>query len=481
MPTKLAALLAALSLAAPDVLAVKRPEGPEWFGLYLLGKKAGWTRLEVTREKRDGKDVLVARSETLLSATVGTKAVQRSEKDEKVYEAKKGGRLLSFRAEKAGDGGNRLAEGTCTPRGCTVKLKGEDGTTQTRDLGPSGDTAEQADPDRLAVALKATVRGPQLDLEQLREKKMKAEYKGRGKLAGGGVVTEVSIVAESEEDDRMPAQVSITDDGRIVEIRFGNSLVAKPEAEATAKQLDKVDLFGLARVKLPHALPQDVPGVIEYRVKGLPKEFQAADPRQSYAPGPDGDTLMTITVKQPAAADRAKDTARPVAAHGEMKEFLVPTPEIDSDYPEIQKLSKKVVGKEKGVYAASVEIAKFVKGYIRSEYGASHDKASDVLHSKKGDCTEHAVLFAALARAAGIPTREVHGLVYTETGDGVPALYWHAWDEVYSGGEWIAVDPTFGQAVADATHVTLGRGTQVDTVSLLGALAVVSAEAKKAP
>jgi hypothetical protein len=40
------------------------------------------------------------------------------------------------------------------------------------------------------------------------------------------------------------------------------------------------------------------------------------------------------------------------------------------------------------------------------------------------------------------------------------------------------MDPTFGQPVADATHVALGAGSQVDTVGLLGALKVVGVETK---
>jgi hypothetical protein len=48
--------------------------------------------------------------------------------------------------------------------------------------------------------------------------------------------------------------------------------------------------------------------------------------------------------------------------------------------------------------------------------------------------------------------------------------------EVRSAGEWIPVDPTFGQPVADATHIALGRGAQVDAVGLLGALKVKSVE-----
>ena len=106
----------------------------------------------------------------------------------------------------------------------------------------------------------------------------------------------------------------------------------------------------------------------------------------------------------------------------------------------------------------------------------SRDRASEVLELGKGDCTEHALLFTALARAAGIPAGQVHGLVYARTTTAVPALYWHAWVEVQSGDEWIAVDPTFDQPVADPTHIVLGRGTQVDTVGLLGALQVVGVE-----
>ena len=76
----------------------------------------------------------------------------------------------------------------------------------------------------------------------------------------------------------------------------------------------------------------------------------------------------------------------------------------------------------------------------------------EILQKRKGDCNEHAVLFAALTRAAGVPVKVVLGLVYL---DG--RFYYHAWDEIYSDG-WIAVDPTFGQFPADATHIKLLEG-----------------------
>ncbi len=137
-----------------------------------------------------------------------------------------------------------------------------------------------------------------------------------------------------------------------------------------------------------------------------------------------------------------------------------------------------MAGDAKGTYEAARRLSDHVSRTLEKAYGASHDRATDVLAAGKGDCTEHSVLLVALARALGIPARGVHGLVYARYDDGVNALYWHAWVEIRSAGEWIAMDPTFGEPVADATHVALGAGSQVDTVGLLGALKVVGVETK---
>jgi hypothetical protein len=64
-----------------------------------------------------------------------------------------------------------------------------------------------------------------------------------------------------------------------------------------------------------------------------------------------------------------------------------------------------------------------------------------------GDCNEHAVLFAALARAVGLPTRVVAGAVYLDE-----AFLYHAWCEVWLG-RWVSVDPVLNQLPADATHL----------------------------
>ena len=67
------------------------------------------------------------------------------------------------------------------------------------------------------------------------------------------------------------------------------------------------------------------------------------------------------------------------------------------------------------------------------------DAASVVVNRGEGDCTEHAVLLAALARGHGLPARVVIGSLVEVVGDQV-AAYGHAWTEIYDGKVWQRAD-----------------------------------------
>lgn len=81
--------------------------------------------------------------------------------------------------------------------------------------------------------------------------------------------------------------------------------------------------------------------------------------------------------------------------------------------------------------------------------------AVDALQRREAECQGHAYLYAALARALGVPTRVVNGIVYAEDFEG---FLYHAWAESLVDGRWLAIDPTFGSVPADATHVKLVEG-----------------------
>jgi transglutaminase-like putative cysteine protease len=85
------------------------------------------------------------------------------------------------------------------------------------------------------------------------------------------------------------------------------------------------------------------------------------------------------------------------------------------------------------------------------------DPASKVLASHQGDCTEHAVLLAALARAKGLPSRLVVGLTQVRRRDGREVIFgYHAWTEVWIDGLWVSLDAALKQAPVDVSHIALG-------------------------
>ena len=79
--------------------------------------------------------------------------------------------------------------------------------------------------------------------------------------------------------------------------------------------------------------------------------------------------------------------------------------------------------------------------------------AAEVARSLEGDCTEHAVLLAALCRARKIPARVAFGLVYYPPQKG---FAYHMWNEVWIADRWVPLDATLGLGGIGADHIKLG-------------------------
>ena len=157
--------------------------------------------------------------------------------------------------------------------------------------------------------------------------------------------------------------------------------------------------------------------------------------------------------------------AQPLSAPSgpEWKEYLEADAFIQSDHPRILSQAKEIVGNEQDVWKKALLINQWVFENLNKVNVVSVPSALEVLQTREGDCNEHTTLFVALARAAGIPSRAAIGLAWSETHRG---FYYHAWPEVYAG-RWIWMEPTFGQPIADATHIKLLAGNVEKWVQLL--------------
>jgi hypothetical protein len=176
----------------------------------------------------------------------------------------------------------------------------------------------------------------------------------------------------------------------------------------------------------------------------------------------------TLTITQETAS--ALSTYLLPQNDSELAPDLVPTPFLQSTHPRIVAQVQQILGNERDAQQATRRLLDWTYTTVEKIPTVGLPTALEVLESKRGDCNEHAVLFTTLARAAGVPARVAAGVVYL---DG--AFYYHAWSEVWLG-QWVAVDPTFHQFPADATHVKFVEGGPEQHIALLKVIGQISME-----
>jgi hypothetical protein len=171
----------------------------------------------------------------------------------------------------------------------------------------------------------------------------------------------------------------------------------------------------------------------------------------------------------------AKDAAwkLPHADTPELHPYLQASTYLESDSPEIRALARQAVGNETNPVQAAHKIEQFVRRYItKKDLNIGFASAEETAKSREGDCTEHAVLCAAIGRAAGLPTRCVLGLGYIAPGDVEPTISnavntrtgifgFHMWAEAWIGpGRWVPMDAALDGF--DIGHIAIIKSALAD-------------------
>ncbi len=453
-----------------DALKAARPKGGEHFGLYLLDKKVGYAFNDLSFAPGT-RDKARAVSEFYFRANVGERVSERRHSEERLYEAKPEGRLLRFTIEDKGDGGDQTLIGEAKPDGVRVLRKRPGKPVETLSLPPAKETIEDADQPRVAVLRNRSVEGIILDGQDLENYKMTTTLSAPERRPVHGVEVLLHKVVSISDKEKVPTEILLAENGEMVQLSISGALKMVSEPPSIAKRLDKVEVFGLTRIVLPKPMPDSahsVPGKVSMLIAGLPERFWRAGERQKFKKGADGEVEVTIF----AAAPKYEQPVTLPVSDPSGGEYLKSSLAIESASPEIQRQAKKILGSETDAYQATKKIVAWVNSHMKKEYGASADRATDVLHQMRGDCTEHSLLSVALLRAAGIPARRIDGVVYMNNGDNGPALYWHEWVEAFVGA-WTQLDPTFGETVAHATHLALGEESGAEITPLIGQLKVL--------
>jgi hypothetical protein len=261
----------------------------------------------------------------------------------------------------------------------------------------------------------------------------------------------------------------ITPDGDTVKEESPLGYVLLKESPREAIKLDKkgpvVDIIALTRI--PSNVIKDSAHVtyLRARLQGVSLNgFQLDGDRQMLK----GDLIEIRVLDHPSAYQLPYGKK-------DVEEYLKPSALIQSDDRKIIDQSAKILSGERNVSGAAKKLNEWVYNTLTKKPVVSIPSALEVLNQREGDCNEHTALYTALARAAGIPTRMIAGIVYLEDG-----FYYHAWPEVWIN-EWVAVDPTFNQFPADATHIRFVSGNldrQSEILKLVGKLRIEIIEYK---
>lgn len=163
---------------------------------------------------------------------------------------------------------------------------------------------------------------------------------------------------------------------------------------------------------------------------------------------------ITVSADAPAAALVLPPQSLPLE---ERAACLAPSVLIDSDDEHVRRATTKTLEdapKDNVAHRAELLRRSTYAVIRRKDLASAFASASDAIVSRAGDCTEHAVLLAAMLRADGIPSRVACGMVSAESFAGERNVFaWHMWTQAWIDGRWVDLDATLPDRAFHPGHV----------------------------
>ena len=429
-------------LPVPDDLRVTGEES--WYGIYFGTTKIGWALKQVGPLEKGGVTVLRSRHVLFIRTQSDGKIKTTRTEQRRIYDlgpphALRGASSLTRRDDFVrrivvrNEGGTLSAEIT----------EAED----KRRLAIPGPVPTFADETTPAAWLRGnrrvgeTLRHRTLDLTKLRvgvsELRITALENAPGRYAG-------ELVSAAGDRDRVRYDAR----GVMLATKMMGVMEVRREPRATAQRLDDaLDPSEQGEAKIDRGIGQAeyVRGLI-VRVRGTGADRVRSGPGQTavYDPATRALTLRIGAKLTPPVKAEAK----------EIGEALEESAVYPIHHRVVQALAKETIAKATSTREQVDALVDFVKEFVIDSHTTDPLTALDILADQRGDCNEHALLFATLARAAGIPAREVYGLIYKD--DNKRVFGRHTWNEVVIDGVWVPVDPMWGEMDLSAAHIRLG-------------------------
>ena len=449
-------LLMAGLLIFPRILAAQMPDidallGENWYGLYMNGQKAGYSLNKVSRD--DKKRIHVVEDAKFHVSMSGTKQDMHIFSDRCYAED---GRLIEIMSEVTDPA--QMSRFHAVTNGEEMVLTSTVGGNDVEKTFPRPHESLMDSLRNAHWARQHPQVGDTVNFSVF-EPLYQQEVSGISRIIDieervlNGVTTKVYKIRTAIDLMAIDSVSYVSEAGETLEEQIANSITMRLEPEQVAKDVtysNDVIISNAAMVDTTIDNPR-ARAALRLALRGpLGDKLLFNDDRQRMFTDGDHVEFRSRTVPMEGfTAAQLPVTDEKVLRH------IRPTQFIQSDHPKLLAQAKEIIGDEKDALAVSAKLCAWVYKNVRNIYSARLSNALEVLEHLEGDCTEHSVLFIGLARAAGLPAREVAGLIYIPGKPG--GFYFHQWATVWVG-RWIDVDPTFNQPQADVTHIKLVEG-----------------------
>ena len=425
------------------------------YGIYVKQRKLGWAIDEVKLGQYAGREVAVQTYEEHWRYTAGGEVSHGEARTVNYYELEGKGEIVFAVEEVTEDGTTLRRTASRVGKQMAVTTVSRGVETQRDVPVPKATLARARELDDWlkkgpAPGSRFTNYSTEWGEERIDQEEI-TTIRGKKDILWGGVKTTVFLV--NLADAGAITEAEITADGTIIKGHLSGVFEIRAEKEALASQ----PASGMVDLLTASSIPVDRDLGDPAKVLSLTLEITATDRFE-----------LPVSHRQRVRWHRGKTTIvelskdhrvkRPTQlSAGDRARYVKSTPACQSEHETIRQLAGRIVGDTRDTLERAAKLRHWVFANVRSTMAANASTALDVLTNRAGDCTEHTLLFVALARALDIPAREVSGVMYM--GEGQPAFGWHAWAEIHDGHQWISIDPTWDQSYVDATHLALSENT----------------------
>ena len=435
----------------------KLPSGERWFGIFFDDERAGFSHVRV-REGGSGYE-LYGESSVKMSGL----AFSREASVRETYLINRDLTLRTFAVNQTIDGSFTSIKGEATPAGIRVVINsaGRKKEKLLKSKGPVySPMALNFLPLQQGAAPGKVYRISMLDTEAVKIKNVKITVIGPDTVGNAKTVHLKNDLYPVDNDiwvdfEGNTVKESVRD-GWIVTLAEGEKTIRRFISESALARKDFIVNFSLVKVETPISRPTEVNRMV-VEISAFPAHAGLTVNAAQKAERLEGGKVL-FTIDNALVKTRAENAAGDLP---EPDKFLKPTGPIPSDNPVVVARKTEIVGDEKDAGKVVEKLTRWVASHVKAT-SADSPSPLETLKKNEGNSLAHVRLFSSLARAAGIPTRLVSGLVYVRD----KGFLYHSWAECYMG-YWLPVDPTLGEIPANATHVKLVEGDSPEDLAAL--------------